>query len=134
MQDYRQLKVWGKSHDLALHVYRATQRVRRGDFPGFVPQLRRSAASIPANIAEGCGHAARRELARFLQIAVASAFELEYHLTLAAELGIIQRSTSLELHARVKEIKRMLTGLIRRVRTGESGAGGSDARTAPDDR
>ncbi len=116
MQDFRGLKVWEKSHALALHVYRATQRVRRADFPGLVPQLRRAAASIPANIAEGCGHAGRREFARFLQIAIASAFELEYHLILAAELGVIQRSTYLELEAQVKEIKRMLTGLIARVR------------------
>jgi len=59
MRDFRELKVWEKSHALALHIYRATQRVRRSDYPGIVPQLRRSAASIPANIAEGCGHATR---------------------------------------------------------------------------
>jgi four helix bundle protein len=120
MQDFRELKVWQKSHALALNVYRATQRVRRSDFPGIVPQLRRSAASIPANIAEGCGHMARREFARFLQIAIASAFELEYHLILAAELGIISRSTFIELESQTKEVKRMLAGLIGRVRLEDS--------------
>ena len=110
MQDFRQLKVWEKSHQLAITVYRVTQRVKRADFPGLVPQLRRSAASIPANIAEGCGHSARREFARFLQMGLASAFELEYHLILAAELGIIQRSIFLQLEAEVKEVSECLWG------------------------
>jgi len=68
------------------------------------------------NIAEGCGHAGKREFARFLQIAIASAFELEYHLLLAAELAILQRSTYLELETEVKGVKKMLTALIQRVR------------------
>lgn len=120
MQDFRELKVWMRSHHLAVSVYRATQRVRRGDFPGIVPQLRRAAASIPANIAEGCGHARKREFARFLQIAVASAFELEYHVILAGDLGVLQRTTVLTLQDEVKQVKRMLTALIQRVREAES--------------
>ena len=120
MQDFRELKVWERSHHLTLSVYRATQRVRRADFPGLVPQLRRAASSIPANIAEGCGHQGRREFARFLQMALASAFELEYHLILAMDLGIIQRSVALSLLDEAKQIKRMLTTLIDRVRTAET--------------
>ena len=119
MQDFRKLKVWERSHHLAVNIYRATQRVRRSDFPGLIPQLRRAAASIPANIAEGCGHRGKREFARFLQIALASAFELEYHLILATELGIIQRSVSVSLLDEVKQIKRMLTSLVERVRADE---------------
>ena len=133
MQDFRGLKVWEKSHTLALRVYRATQRVRRSEYPGLVPQLRRSAASIPANIAEGCGHSSRREFARFLQMAIASAFELEYHLILAADLAVIQRSTYVALHAEVKEVKRMLVGLIRRVRAGPAPRHVTDALDVSDD-
>lgn len=131
MQDFRELRVWERSHRLALHVYRATQRVRRADFPGLVPQLRRSAASIPANIAEGCGHAGKRELARFLQIAIASAFELEYHLLLAAELAILQRSTYLELETEVKGVKKMLTALVQRVRAVSPPDGARDVVQEP---
>jgi four helix bundle protein len=119
MQDFTKLQVWNKAHALSVSVYRATQRVKRSDFPGLVPQLRRSAASIPANIAEGCGHVGAKEFARFLQMAMASAFELEYHLILAAELGVLQRSVCVDLYARVKELKRMLGALIKRVRAGE---------------
>ena len=118
MRDFAKLRVWSAAHALSIGVYRATQRVKRCDFPGLVPQLRRSAASIPANIAEGCGHVGSKAFARFLQMAMASAFELEYHRILAAELNVLSRSTCLELHGRVKEVKRMLGALINRVREG----------------
>ena len=117
MQEFRDLRVWQRSHRLVLAVFRATQRGRKCDYPGLIPQIRRAAASIPANIAEGCGHSGRREFARFLQMALASAFELDYHLILAAELGVIQQSTFLEFESEVKQIKKMLVTLIDRVRT-----------------
>ena len=116
MQEFRDLRVWQRAHRLTLDVYRATQRRKKCDYPGLIPQLRRAAASIPANIAEGCGHAGQREFARFLQMALASAFELDYHLLLAAELGVINRATFLELETEVKGVKKMLSTLIDRVR------------------
>ena len=116
MQDFTKLQVWEKAHALSVSVYRATQRVKRSDFPGLVPQLRRSAASVPANIAEGCGHVGAKEFARFLQQAMASAFELEYHLILGEELGVLQRAACADLRLRVKEVKRMLGALIKCVR------------------
>jgi len=122
MRPFRDLTVWSKSHVLTLGVFRATQRVKRGEFPGLVPQLRRAASSIPSNIAEGCGHAGQREFARFLQMAMASASELEYHLLLAAELGMLPRHAYAELESQVKEVKRMLTSLIQRIRADETDA------------
>ena len=99
--------------------------MKRGEYPGLVSQLRRAAASIPANIAEGCGHSGEREFARFLQMALASASELEYHLLLAVDLGMLPRDTYRELDSAVTEVKRMLTSLIQQVRardtTGRSG-------------
>ena len=119
MQEFRDLRVWQRSHRLVLNVYRATRRIRKCDYPGLIPQIRRAAASIPANIAEGCGHASQREFARFLQMALASAFELDYHLLLAFELGVVQRATFLELEAEVTGVKKMLSALIDRVRVSE---------------
>ena len=113
---FRELMVWKKAHPLTLGVFRATQRVKRGEFSGLVPQLRRAAASIPTNIAEGCGHFGQREFARFLQMAMASPSELEYLLLLATELGMLPPKTYAGLESHVKEVKRMLTSLIRRVR------------------
>ena len=116
MQDYRKLSVWSKSHQLVLLVYEATGNVSDKKFPGLLSQLRRAAASIPANIAEGCGHLGSRELARFLGIAVASSFELAYHLQLAADLGVMTKSDFARLDARTEQVKRMLSSLLVRVR------------------
>ena len=116
MQDFRKLKVWQKAHHLTLDIYRGTQRTRRRDFPGLVSQIRRSAASVPTNIAEGCGHWGPRELARFLQIAMASVCELEYHLILATDLGALPERSAADLEASTREVKRMLVSLILRVR------------------
>ena len=127
MRPFRDLAVWSKSHALAVAVFRATQRVKRGEFPGLVPQLRRAAASIPTNIAEGCGHARQGEFARFLQMGMASASELEYLLLLAQELGMLPRRVYEQLESQVKEIKRMLTSLIQRVRSDETRAKPSGA-------
>lgn len=117
MRAFRELTVWKKSHALTLGVFRATQRVKRGEFPGLVPQLRSAAASIPTNIAEGCGHFGQREFARFLQMAMASASELEYLLLLTTELGMLPPHTYAVLESQVKEVKRMLTSLIQRIRS-----------------
>jgi len=116
MQDYKKLSVWAKSHQLVLLVYGATANVPERKFPGLTSQIRRAAASIPANIAEGCGHPGSRELARFLGIAVASSFELAYHLQLAADLEMISKSDFARLDARTEQVKRMLSALHVKVR------------------
>ena len=93
MKDFRNLKVWEKSHQLALAVYKATSTFPRHELYGLTSQIRRACASIPANIAEGCGRSGDAELARFLQIAMGSASELEYHLLLARDLGFLPAPT-----------------------------------------
>ena len=115
VRNFRELKVWEKAHQLTLSVYRATV-----DFPaeekfGLTSQLRRAAAAIPANIAEGCGRAGERELARFLQIAMGSASELEYHLLLAHDLDLVDAASYQQLHDSTTEVKGMLTSFIRKL-------------------
>ena len=124
MQDFQDLLVWRKAHQLTLGVYRMTKRIPRGDYPGLVPQLLRAAASVPANIAEGCGHESSRELGRFLQMAMASASELEYHLILTADLGLLPPGIGEQRIDHAKEVKRMLAALIKRVRQ----KGGSETK------
>ena len=120
MRAFRELKVWSRAHALSLAVFRATRNVKRGEYPGLVSQMRRAAVSIPANIAEGCGHAGEREFARFLQMAMASASELEYELLLAVDLGMLSRKDYHQLDNAVTEVKRMLTSLIQQVRAREA--------------
>ena len=83
---------------------------------GLTSQIRRSCASIPANIAEGCGRGGDAELARFLQIAMGSASELEYHLLLAHDLGFLNDSVYDELTREVSEVKRMLTSFLQKLK------------------
>lgn len=140
MQNFRELSVWVKSHQLVLLLYQATSDAPENKYPGLASQIRRSATSIPANIAEGCGHATQRELGRFLGIALASAFELHYHLQLALDLGLLGKSDFARLDARTEQVKRMLTSLVSKVRQNadnqerKRAPKPADARPATDDR
>lgn len=120
MRDYRELKVWAKAHEYALAVYKATRSFPREELYGLTSQLRRSASSVPCNIAEGCGRNGDGELARFLDIAYGSASESDYQLLLTKELGYLDKDAFANLSAMVTEIRRMLNGLIKRLRTHRS--------------
>ena len=112
MRDFRKLKVWEKSHQWALNIYRVTSSFPSDERFTLMTQLRRSAASIPTNIAEGCGTESSEELSRFLRIAATSASEAEYQILLACDLGYLKEKTYLDLNANVREIKKMLNSFI----------------------
>ena len=115
MKSFRDLKVWEKSHELTLAAYDATSNFPKQEMFGLVSQIRRCASSIPANIAEGCGRRGNGEFHRFLQIAMGSASELEYHLLLSRDLKFLDTELHTSLNSRVEEVKRMLSSLIRKV-------------------
>ena len=115
MIDFHDLKVWHKSHALTLNVYRETHHALRKD-RSLAAQTRRAAASISANIVEGCGGASQAELGRFLGIALKSAIELEYHLLLAYDLELLPHARYRALRDGTHEVNRMLTGLIKRIK------------------
>jgi len=117
MQDFKRLKVWQRSHQLTLALYRATAAFPKEETYGLTSQIRRAASSIPGNISEGCGREGGAELARFLQMAMGSASELEYHVLLARELGLLTSKDYRQLTNEVVEIKRRLAALIRKLRT-----------------
>ena len=116
MQNYRRLQVWRKAHAVALNVHWLTERISRRGSAGLIGQIRRAALSIPANIVEGSNRATDADFARFLQIALASATELEYHLEFAADTATITRLDFRARQLEIIEVRRMLTGLLRRVR------------------
>lgn len=112
MKDFRELVVWERAHCLVLDVYRITAPFPTDERYGFTRQLRRSAASIPSNIAEGCGRIGDPELARFCTIALGSASELEYQLLLAKDLKFLSDPDYAALVKQVIDVKRMLAGLL----------------------
>ena len=115
MEDFKNLKVWRKTHELTLTVYQSTRTFPKDEIYGLTSQIRRAAASIGANIAEGCGRRSDPELRRFVQIARGSANELEYHLLLARDLRFLTPEEYGELEARILEIQRMLAALSQRL-------------------
>lgn len=120
MKDFRNLKVWEKAHHFSLHVYQATRRFPKYERFGLTVQLRRSAVSIPSNIAEGCGRIGEKEFARFLGIALGSASEAEYQLLLSHDLKYLQTKHYQYLACLIDEVKRMLISLIGKIAISQS--------------
>jgi four helix bundle protein len=118
MRDFRSIKAWEKAHQLALAVYAGTKTFPREEIYGLTSQMRRSASSIPTNIAEGCGRTGDAELARFCQISFGSASELEYQLLLCRDLTFFDEPTYTALRDATIEVKRMLGAFLSTLRTG----------------
>jgi len=112
MEDFKDLRVWAKAHELTLAVYQKTYAFPKEELYGLTSQLRRASGSIGANIAEGCGRRSDAEMRRFVQIARGSANEVEYHLLLAKDLSFLTTADHKDLEAKVLEIQRMLASLV----------------------
>lgn len=113
MADFKKLVVWQRGRALTLAIYEATGQFPTSERSGLTSQLRRAAASIPSNIAEGAARHGGRDQARCYRIALGSARELENHLLLSTDLGMLPRPAQLRLLSDLDEIERMLMGLIR---------------------
>lgn len=115
LRDFHNLKVWQKAHELVLALYEATGHFPQAEVYGLTSQMRRAAVSIPSNIAEGCGREGEAEFGRFLQIALGSASELQYHLILARDLQYLSGRDHDRLEAHLLEVKKMLASLVRKL-------------------
>jgi four helix bundle protein len=116
MTDFRKLKVWQKAHLLAMDVHRVAGQIRGAKYASLRSQMTRAAMSVPTNIVEGCGQQSSREYSRFLRIALNSTTELEYHLVAARDLEAV-REDSLTLTNQVIEVRKMLYGLLRHLKS-----------------
>ena len=115
MQDFRNLDVWHKAHELSLDVHRTLVRHRRVD-AHLRSQMTRAARSIPSNLVEGCGTDSQAELARFAGMSIASSSELEYWVLCARDLGYFGNSDFERLTANTVEVRKMLFGLRKAIR------------------
>ena len=116
MQSFKNLKVWEKAHALTLDVYKSSIAFPREEIYGLTSQMRRASASIGANIAEGSCRKGDGDFGRFLQMAMGSASELEYHILLARDLELLKAPDYERLSSGVIEVKRMLASLLRKLR------------------
>jgi four helix bundle protein len=112
---YRDLLVWREGMELAVAAYQLSTEFPRDELDGMTSQVRRSAASIPANIAEGYGRESSGAYVQQLRVAQGSLKELETHRLLASRVGITTISAITPLLDRAEEVGKMLRGLIRSI-------------------
>ena len=115
MSDHNKLLVWKKAHAVALEANRLAVSIRSRNYAPLKNQILRAAISVPANIVEGRAQKGEREFSRFLRYAAASAAELEYHLQLAHEFGVVNSKQCALLRDEVARVRRMLRALINRL-------------------
>jgi four helix bundle protein len=119
MRDFRKLRVWQRSHDFTLEIYKVTSIFPKEEIYGCTNQMRRAAISIPTNIAEGCGRDSVAELLRFLRIAMGSSSELDYLLQLSLDLTYISREKYNELYKNLETIRKMLNAFIQKLKAND---------------
>jgi four helix bundle protein len=123
LKSFTELTVWQRAHELALSVFRLTEKFPRADQYGMVAQVRRSAISVTANIAEGFGRGATKELLRSLQIARGELKETRCFMILSRDLGRISNEEFIGVNAHCDSVGQLINALGRtlRARLGESG-------------
>ena len=118
MQSYRELRVYQESYIQAMEIYRLTEKFPKTEQYGLTSQIRRAATSIPLNIAEGYGKLETgHEVLRFLSMARGSSAEMEVLLSFSKDLGYLSENEYSEFIARQEQVGKMLTGLIKSIRS-----------------
>jgi len=107
MHNLKELKIWNKAIDLTVDVYKATANFPSEERYGLTSQSRRSAVSIPSNIAEGAGRNSNREFNNFLGIANGSSYELQTQLVISNKLNLLSNDTLDDLLKQIDEVQKM---------------------------
>ena len=111
MNYFKELKVWEKAINLVTDTYTKTRNFPKEELYGLTSQIRRSAVSIPSNIAEGCGRKTNKDFANFLGIALGSAFELETQLIIAKNLNFLSPDDFGHFESEIQHIQNMIIKL-----------------------
>jgi four helix bundle protein len=127
LKSFKELEVWQRAHALVLQTYRVTGAFPDREKYGIVSQIRRSAASIPANIAEGFGRRATKELLQFLANANGSLEETRYFLILSRDLNYLKDQDFHEMDAHCSSVAQMISALGRSLKSRLAGVHGSRA-------
>jgi len=113
LKSYKELKVWQRSYQLCLEIYKITKGFPDEEKYGLTSQLRRAAVSVPSNISEGYGRKTTPEYIQFLYIAYGSICEIETQILLSGDLGYISNGRLEMLKEGIREVERMLKASIR---------------------
>ena len=113
LKNYKELKVWQKSYQLCLEVYKITKKFPKDETYGLISQIRRAAVSVPSNIAEGYGRKTTGEYIHALYIAYGSICELETQILISRDLDYIEPEAFNVLQREIGDVERMLKGLIK---------------------
>ncbi len=116
IKTYRDLIVWQKSINIVTEIYRVTKQFPKQETFGLVLQIRRSSISVPSNIAEGYSRYSNREFTRFLEIAIGSLAEMQTQLLISLNLDYLPNNDYIILTESGREIERMLSSLIRKLK------------------
>jgi len=117
MKDFKRLNVFQKIRQFNFTIYSETKNFPESERFGITSQIRRASIFIATNLAEGCGRNSNKDFARFLEIAYASANEVECLIILSSDLKMISEQKSIELSGSLEEIKKMLYAFIQKLRT-----------------
>ena len=117
LQSYRDLLVWQRALELAVRIYRVSEKFPKSEIYGLTSQLRRAAVSVPSNVAEGYGRSSRKEYLQFLSVAQGSLKELETQIILAQRLSYTSEKDAEDVLSASETVGKMLGGLMRSLRT-----------------
>tara|TARA_R110002051_G_C8406239_1_gene449365 strand:- start:77 stop:430 length:354 start_codon:yes stop_codon:yes gene_type:complete len=110
MHNFKNLKVWQKSVDLAVKIYQITSEFPVSEKFGMTSQMRRAGVSIPSNIAEGTAKSSSKSFSNSLEISLGESFELETQMTIAERVSLISNEIAQDLEDDISEIQRMIVG------------------------
>ena len=113
LKNYKDLKVWQKSYQVCLEIYKITKDFPKQETYGLTSQIRRAAVSVPSNIAEGYGRKTTPDYLRSLYIAYGSNCELETQVLLSGDLEYMNPKKCMEIKEAIGEVERMLKALIK---------------------
>jgi four helix bundle protein len=134
IRSHKDLRVWEASMDMAVAVYRATDTFPKQEMFGLVSQMRRSASSVPANIAEGFSRQHKTEFVQFLHISKGSLSELQTHIDLSQRLGFLAPSAAASLEEKTDAVGKMLYGLLSTVKKATTTSAKRPRQTTDDGR
>ena len=116
MSNFRNLLIWQKSMVLVTKIYSVTNNFPKEEVFGLTSQIKRSAISIPSNIAEGLGRESSKELLRFLKISIGSLFELQTQLEIAKNIIYLDEETFNNLYEDTRELERMIVSFTNKIK------------------